>query len=294
MLTLTSGASSLVVAPEHGAGLTGWMLGRTPILRRASPQASAGGVSHAMGCFPLLPYANRMGGARFHWRGTDYALRRNFGDRQHAIHGVGWQRAWTVTEPTARSVTLTLDHQPDESWPFAFHAMIAYSLSGTALTVAMRLTNRHDAPAPAGIGLHPYFPGAHNPAAHDPALCFQATGAWQNCPDSLPLRHGPTHADWRHDQPRPVGESRLDNCFTGWSGTADIQAGPASLRIEASAAFRHLQVFTPSGADFFCVEPVSHVPDALNRPDLPVEQAMHVLFPEETLMGTMRLCPADK
>ncbi len=51
MLTLTSGASSIVVAPEYGAGLTGWMLGRTPILRRALPQAAFGRDPHLMGCF---------------------------------------------------------------------------------------------------------------------------------------------------------------------------------------------------------------------------------------------------
>ncbi len=90
-------------------------------------------------------------------------------------------------------------------------------------------------------------------------------------------------------EPRRIAESRLDNCFTGWDRTADIQAGPASLRIEASEAFRQLQVFTPSWADFFCVEPVSHMPDAVNRPDLPADQAMHVLRPNETVSGTIRL-----
>ena len=287
MLTLTAGASSIVVAPEYGAGLAGWVLGRTPLLRRALPEASVNGNPHAMGCFPLLPYGNRIGHARFQWRGTDYSLKRNFGDRPHAIHGAGWQRAWTLAEASARSVTVTLDHQPDDSWPFAFHAAIGYALSDVALTVTMRLTNHHHAPAPAGIGLHPYFPKAHNAA-----LRFHATGAWANGPDFLPLHHGAPPGAWRHDAPRPIADSRLDNCLTGWSGTADILAGPASLRIEASAAFRHLQVFTPSWTDFFCVEPISHIPNALNRPNLPPEQAMHVLAPAETLSGTVRFIPA--
>jgi len=289
MLTLSSGASSLVVAPEYGAGITGWMLGSTPLLRRALPQASTVGDRHGMGCFPLLPYGNRLGHARFHWRGTDYNLKRNFGDQPHTIHGVGWQRAWAVTEATSRSVTLALDHQPDESWPFAFQATVAYSLSDAALTVTMGLTNRHVTAAPAGIGLHPFFP-----KVHEPALRFHASGVWANGADALPRHHTGLPAEWRHDEPRPVLASRLDNCFTGWSGSADILAGPASLRIEASAAFRNIQVFTPVWADFFCVEPVSHVPDALNRPDLPTDQAMHVLASGQTLAGTVRFCPSER
>lgn len=286
MLTLRSGASSVVVAPEHGAGLTGWLLGATPILRRALPQAVVAGDPHAMGCFPLLPYGNRLGHGRFHWRGTDYSLRPNFGGHPHTIHGVGWQSAWTVVEAGERCVSLSLDHRADERWPFAFNAMLDYSLSDDALTVTMRLTNRHHGLAPAGIGLHPYFP-----KTDDPTLRFEAIGAWQNGPGSLPFRHRTPLPEWRHDKPRPVRESRLDNCFTGWPGTADIHAGPASLRIEATEAFCNLQVFTPSWADFFCVEPVSHVPDAINRPDLPADQRMHALQPGDALGGTVRLCP---
>ena len=60
MLTLTSGESSIVVAPEHGGGIIGWMLGRTPLLRRALPQATVGANRHTMGCFALLPYCNRI------------------------------------------------------------------------------------------------------------------------------------------------------------------------------------------------------------------------------------------
>jgi aldose 1-epimerase len=286
MLTLRSGASSLVISPEHGAGVTGWMLGTTPILRRALPQASVAGDPHAMGCFPLLPYSNRIADGRFRWRGVDYQLKRNFGDHPHPIHGIGWQRAWSVVEAGPQAIALELRHTADECWPFAFAATVGYFLIGAALTIAIRLTNRHDGPAPAGIGVHPYFPKVAGAT-----LRFAASGAWENGANALPSRHGLVAPDWIHTEPRPIAESRLDNCFTGWDGTADIQAGPASLRIEASETFRQLQAFTPSWADFFCAEPISHIPDALNRPDLPASQAMHVLEPGETLDGTVRWMP---
>lgn len=134
------------------------MLARTPILRRAEPQASTVGDRHGMGCVPLLPYCNRIGGAGFRWRGTDYRLEHNLGDDPSAIHGLGWQRAWSVTEAGPLAALLTLDYQPNAAWPFAFGASIRYTISRIALTVVIWLTSRHDAPAPAGTGLHPYFP----------------------------------------------------------------------------------------------------------------------------------------
>jgi aldose 1-epimerase len=288
MLTLTAGASSLVVAPEYGAALTGWLLGRTPILRRALPQAVLGGNPHTMACFPLLPYGNRICHGRFRWSGVDYALQPNFGDNPHTIHGIGWQRPWTVEDAHPKSVTLSLAHRPDASWPFAFRAEIDYRLSDETLTVTIQMTNQHAAPAPAGIGIHPHFP-----KTNAVALRFNATGAWENGPDSLPVQHAPPRPEWQHGEPRAVARSRLDNCFTGWDGIADIHTGAARLRIEASKVFRQLQVFTPSWGDFFCVEPVSHVPDALNRLDLPEDQVMHVLQPGETLAGTIRFTPVS-
>jgi aldose 1-epimerase len=285
MLTLASGESSVVVAPEFGAGVIGWMRGRTPILRRALPQAVAGDP-HAMACFPLLPYGNRIGGGRFRWGGQEFVLAPNFGDHPHTIHGVGWQRPWVVEAAGDRSVTMTLEHRPDASWPFAFRALVEYALSDAGLTVRVELTNRHGGSAPAGIGVHPYFP-----KSNDPSLQFNAEGAWENGSDSLPARHGPPPVDWVHGEARAVSASRLDNCFTGWDGSAEIQAGPASLRIKASEVFGLLQVFTPSWADFFCVEPVSHAPDAVNRLDMPAGQGMHVLEPSGVLGGTVRFIP---
>ncbi|HVZ06916.1 aldose 1-epimerase [Rhodopila sp.] len=284
MLTLRAGENAIVVAPETGGGVVGWMTGNTPVLRRAVPGAVVAGNPHVLGWFPLLPYANRIARGRFTWRGVDHRLTPNFGDSPHTIHGIGWQRPWSVEMLTACRARLGLDHAGDAAWPFAFRATLDYAVAPDSVTVGIALTNRAPHPAPAGLGLHPYFP-----KAHDPALRFGATGVWRTGPDVLPAAHGPVPADWRFDQSRRVTPMRLDNCFTGWDGRAAIAAGPASLCIAASAAFTNLQVFTPDWGDFFCAEPVSHVPDALNHAGLPADQAMACLAPGEALAGTIRL-----
>ncbi len=282
MLTLTEGASSIVVGPEFGAGLLGWLHGDTAILRRALPEAVMGNV-HSMSGFPLLPYANRIEEGRFTWDGRVYTLARNAGET-NTIHGIGRHRAWDVREVKRNAVSLSLSHPGDAAWPFPLEAALSYALNGPSLTVAMSVTNRHASAAPAGLGFHPYFP-----KQLDAALRFNATGVWQIGADSLPSHHGPVPSDWSYANPVPVTRSSLDNCFTGWDRVAETTAGPASLRIEASEAFGNLQVFTPSWTDFFCVEPVTHSPDAINRPDLPLRQRMAVLAPGETLAGTIRL-----
>ena len=93
MLTLRSGESSLVLAPEIGGAIVGWTFGAMPLLRRPHPDAIMPATSAGWPAFRWCrsPTASRTG--EFHWDGTDHLLDRNFGDHPHTIHGVGWQRA---------------------------------------------------------------------------------------------------------------------------------------------------------------------------------------------------------
>jgi aldose 1-epimerase len=277
MQTLTAGKSRVIVAPEAGAGIVGWTLGDIPIFRPAQKAAEEGNF-HAMACFPLLPYANRIANAQFTWNGQHHQLPVN--SVPHAIHGIGRERPWHIDQSAPNAVALSLHHAGDAAWPFAFDATIGYRLDDEGLTADLSITNKAPSPTPAGLGLHPYFPKHHGAA-----LQFAAAGALRNGPDSLPRDHGPVPLDWQHETPRPVEESNLDNCFTGWAGAFAIHAGPGSLRIEASQVFGNLQVYTPPQNPFYAVEPVTHIPNAINHPDLPAGQGMLVLAPNERLSG---------
>lgn len=290
MLTLQAGESSLVLAPEIGGTIVGWRFGAIPLLRPPAPDAIIRHDAGGMACFPLVPFSNRIADGRFRWAGRDYALNRNHGDRPHTIHGVGWQTAWEVAAVSATSAVLTLTHAATsaqaKSWPFAFDAEQRFSLTQEGLRVAISMTNRHAEPAPAGLGLHPYFP-----RAHDATLQFTAREVWTNLAEPLPAQCIPVPPEWDHASGLHVGSAALDHCFTGWDGAARItwaSGGPA-LAIEASGLFRHLIVYTPSEQDFFCVEPVSHMTNAINRAESSAETGLRILAPGETLQGEIAL-----
>jgi aldose 1-epimerase len=162
--------------------------------------------------------------------------------------------------------------------------MMRYRYSNHHLCIKQTVTNRHSGPAPLGIGLHPYL--ARPPGI---ALQFEASGVWINGKEPLPKRHTPVPAEWDHAKAQTVGRLPLDNCFTGWSRRVHITGLAAGVTIAADDVFGHLQVYTPPEQDFFCVEPVSHVPNALNLPNLPPDQAMHVVQPGATLSGSITI-----
>ena len=78
----------------------------------------------------------------------------------------------------------------------------------------------------------------------------------------------------------------LDNCFDGWSGPARIRDEKLSLRLTSSLT--HAVVYTPPQRDFFCVEPVSHVNNAIRSSD-PIGQGLIALGSGETAQAWMQL-----
>jgi aldose 1-epimerase len=90
------------------------------------------------------------------------------------------------------------------------------------------------------------------------------------------------------------GDSLLDHCHTGWSGSALITLAPGKprLRLSGSPALKWLHLYSPPDQDFFCIEPVTHRPDALNAPD-PQAEGVRVLQPGETLEAVLTLDIVD-
>ena len=58
----------------------------------------------------------------------------------------------------------------------------------------------------------------------------------------------------------------LDHHFCGWDGRVVISLTGAAppLELHADAGFPFLNIYSPKDADFYCLEPVSHIADALN------------------------------
>lgn len=292
MIALAAGPSCVVLAPEAGGAILGWRVGRDPVLRGTDPGAVLSGRARGMGAFPLVPFSNRIGGGGFTFAGRNYAIARADPAFPTPIHGLGWVRRWDPVAVSAATARLRLVHPARAAdlalWPFAFDAELAFDVSATTLRVGLRLVNRHAGPAPAGLGLHPYFPrkaGAR--------LRFRAAGVWRATAERLPIGLGPVPPAWDHAAGLAVGAVALDDVFAGWDGTAEIGLGSRHVTLTGSGIFGHLVVFTPPGADFFCVEPVSHATDAVNRGEPRSVTGLAVLAPGEALEGEVALRVAE-
>jgi aldose 1-epimerase len=236
--------------PDLGGCIAGLWLDQEPVLR-STPAEQLHSVRNS-GCYPLVPFSNRIAQAKLVWNGTSHPLVRNFNDEPHAIHGVGWQRPWTVLDHSPDSALISYEHRPDSHWPFAFDVSQAFALQGHSLQMSLSITNQSDQPAPVGLGWHPYFvkrTGSH--------VRFTATGRWEMGPDKLPtVRQAVTGLDCDCE---PL---QIDNCFDGWRG--DAQLHDAVLHTQIEANMQHLVVYTHPELPVVAIEPVSHVNNALH------------------------------
>jgi len=286
-ITLTAGDWSAQVAPAIGGALLSLSFKGEPILRPTSVDAVAATDVRLTAGYPMIPYANRIDHGRFEFAGVAHQLDAGFIGAPHSIHGLAWRRAWSVKTVDPGACALSLRHQPtgpaDPDWPFAFEASEQFVLTASGLTVRMAMTNLEPSPAPAGLGFHTYFrrrPGE--------TLAFGAKGAWRNGPDMLPAgRQG--GRGWNYADGRALGSNEIDNDFAGWGGLARMEApSGVSVRLRANRTFGALRLYTPVGRDFYAVEPVSHLANAINRPDLK-DHGMTVLAPGATLCGEIEI-----
>lgn len=243
---------------------------------RPLPDGSADVLATA--CFPLVPYANRIAGGRFDFAGREHRVPLNFGDHPHSLHGLGWQAEWNVAASDAESVTLVHAHDGGAGWRWAYHAEQRIRLAPGQLQLELALTNRADEAMPAGLGFHPYFS-----LAAETRLQFDTARAWLADATMLPTMAAPADhfGDWAVGA-QVAGPTLIDNAYEGWSGTARIDQPWGTITLKAEGA-SVLHLYRPPGEPFFCVEPVSHLPDAINR------DGMAVLDPGATQTLVMTL-----
>ena len=278
MLELRAGRLRCELMPELGGCIAGLWLADVPVLR-STPAAQLASARLA-GCYPLGPFSNRIGHASLVWQGTQHPLVRNNGDEPHAIHGVGWQRPWSVLDSDAASAMLSYEHRPDAAWPFAFDCSHTLRLRPGALEMTLALTNQSDQPAPAGLGWHPYF--VKRPASR---IAFEATGRWENGPDRLPTVRKPASG-----LAADCATLEVDHCYDGWNGMAQLR--DERLHIAVRSGLTRLVVFTSPARDCIAIEPVSHANNAVHlyAQGAPAEDlGLRILQPGETMVAQMAI-----
>ena len=283
MIRLAAGDWRATLRPDLG-GAVASLSWRGEDVFRPTPGDADDALQTA--CFPLVPYANRIDGGWFVFAGETVQLTPTSGFEPHALHGEGWRRPWAVEKVDEASAVLSLSH-PRGDWPWAWAARQAIRLNEGGLQIELAVTNQDARPMPAGLGLHPYF--VRTAGAE---LALGAREVWEVDDRLIPVRLALPAAVFDWSEGRRLDQAPfVDHAYAGWDGVARIRDGRRSVSLQASAGARWVHVFAPAGEDFFCVEPVTHRPNAVNAP-VGEPGAMPVLQPGETATVTLTITAA--
>jgi aldose 1-epimerase len=283
-LILRAGNLEAGLAPDVGGSIT-HLSARTSnaTLHLLRPAPESFDEVRKAGCYPLVPFSNRLRNGCFEMRGRRICLPPNIAGQKHPLHGMGWRRPWFVSEHCSEHAELVFRHAPSE-WPWEFEARQRFELDESALSITLSVRNLSADPMPAGLGLHPYF------------LCDRRTtldakthSVWLTDDELIPTSCERVRGRYALRR-RPMLDQSLDNGYQGWNGEALVDWGHAGLRILARST-QYFQVFSPrpgaglyapAGWGVFAAEPVTHMNAALNRPHAQWQQAgLSILQPGE-------------
>jgi aldose 1-epimerase len=281
LVSIRVGDSICTLCPALGGSIIGWSINNQEMLRHADAAAIASGEPLSLASFPLVPFSNRIGYARFTWEGRQIEIARNFAPEPHAIHGVGWKDAWEIVDKGDRHIVLHLHHEADARWPWSFAATQSYHLENGSLTIKLSAANLANEPAPLAFGHHPYFDQEHA------SLSFVASGVLMNGVDALPTDEVSPEGQFDFRGGGDVHGRDIDHCYAGWDGRARISWAGRPLALEITADMKAAVVYIPKDGSAFCFEPVPHINNAINRPqDLP---NMRTISPGASLTNTICL-----
>lgn len=274
MISITHGEFSANIVPHLGGGMASFRFGQVDLFRPASVEALAAGDRFGIACFPLLPFPGRIRDGRF----GDVQMKPNHPVTPYPLHGQGWLGSWDLAGQTADSCWLRYRHKAGD-WPWDYAANQLYRLSECGLTILLTVRNLSDRPMPVGLGQHPYLPRGEGCRIETPLTQVLWPAA-----DLVADEIRPVPAEWGFAPDHRVGSVALDHGFAGWPGGADIvwDGQPFRLRVSASASARFLQIYVPEGQDYFCIEPMSCMPNAVNWQGDAEESGLRLLGPGET------------
>ncbi len=235
------------VVTEVGAGLRTYSAAGRELLDGYGPDD----MSPAGRGQVLIPWPNRIEDGAYDFGGKSHQLPLNQVGENDAIHGLVRWVAWRVAEREPHRVVLHHSLHPQPGYPFSLALAIEYALTEEGLRVRTTAANAGSETCPYGAGAHPYL--SVETATVD-SVVLRAPGGTVLLSDERGIPVGSesvegTEFDFRGG--RPIGGTRLDNCFTdlerGGDGLArvelhDPEGGSVTLWVDES--YRYLMLFT--------------------------------------------------
>jgi aldose 1-epimerase len=235
------------------------------------------GVTHdlyQLSSFAMVPWSNRISGGGFDCQGQFHPMQPNRAGEPYPIHGDGWLQPWTLRQVADDTVEMTLQSRHFQGNPYDYEAVQTFRLVDGGLDQQVQVQHLGAEPLPYGLGLHPWF--LRTPRTR---ISAPVDAVWLCADDPLPVeqtQHFP--AGWNLNDGISAHGNLIDNAYTGWGGTAQVDWPEWGMRLTAhmpdferdgGAAEHFCLIYRPPHGSAFCFEPITQPIDAFHLPGQP-------------------------
>jgi aldose 1-epimerase len=263
----------LAVVTEVGATLRAYSVGGIDVLDGfEEDERSSAGRGQV-----LAPWPNRLDAGRYRFGERDALAALDEPERNSAIHGLVRWLPFRTSSRSDAAVELSCVLHPQPGYPWSLDLRIGYQLADDGLAVSFRARNRSNAPAPFGIGFHPYL--TTGMPIDGTLLRIPAERRLLTDDRGLPTGSEPVAGTaFDFTTPKAVGTMQLDTCYTDLmrdpDGNARVEIvtpqGDRGVTLWADGSFRSVMVYTGDTVEpasrrrrSVAVEPMTCPPNAL-------------------------------
>ncbi|MCZ8093257.1 MAG: aldose 1-epimerase [Acidovorax sp.] len=268
----------LGLVPTLGGSVAAWQMdhaaspeGRLNLWR---PWDGAAADLYQMASFAMVPWSNRISGGGFAQGGQFHPMQPNRAGEPYPIHGDGWLQPWDGRQVADDTLEMSLRSDRFQGNPYDYEAVQTFRLVPGGLDQQVLVRHLGAEPMPYGLGLHPWF--LRTPRTR---ISAPVASVWLCGDDPLPVRQT---ADFPPGWDLNAGISAhgdlIDNAYTGWGGTAQIDWPEWGVRLQAhmpdfaqdgEAGQHYCLIYRPPQGSAFCFEPITQPIDAFNLPGQP-------------------------
>ncbi len=224
-----------------------------------------------LGC-KLSPFVCRMNNGKYTFGTKEYSIQKSL-PAKHSLHGLLYDKAFTVTSETANelnaSVTMKYEYRAENpGYPFNYDCIVTWQLEReNKLTVITECINKDEGLIPMQDGWHPYF--TLGDSVDDLHLEFQAKNMVEFNSELIPTKKLIEYTKFSSIE--KIGDTKLDNCFT-----LDLQECQPlcvlrnvekniEVQLFPDESYPYLQIYTPEHRRSIAIENLSGTPDAFNN-----------------------------
>lgn len=244
---------------SSGGSLQELTLHKLPIIADLDPLTYENTYASAI----LFPFANRIKDGEFCFEGQKFQLDINNKAENHALHGLVYNKKFTIKSQSANAdyAQLILNYDYDKlepGFPFLFSIQLKYTFTSDGFDLNVMVENKAKESFPFTLGWHPYF---LSEALKNSTIDFKSRlklhiddrNIGTDLQDVIPV------------ESLSLSTKSLDDCWQLEKDTVLFNTPKYKLSLASSEPNSFLQIYTPPKKNTIAIEPTTGVSDSFNN-----------------------------